>query len=287
MTISPGDPLRLLTWQYFGGELRRLREAAGLTQAELAAQVYVSASYIAQFEAGRRKPNEDVARRLDDALRTGGSFWRIVHKLIEDQGPFPPFALPFFEMEREATSCWAFEDTRVPGILQTRDYAEAILRAYRPFAAPDDDEITKLLDARMERKSLLRGPSALKLWVVVHEAALRTPVGGANVMRDQVQHLLDLIGANQVVLQVLPFAAGADCAVVSSFMLFRFESTPPVLYTEALSSSIVRDETATVDHAFEVYAQLRSAALSPTTSLEVLQLLTQGTPHDADPFHAA
>ncbi|MDT0411680.1 MULTISPECIES: helix-turn-helix transcriptional regulator [unclassified Streptomyces] len=279
--VSPGDPLRLLTWQYFGEELRRLREAAGLTQADLAELVFVSASYIAQFEAGRRKPMEDVAKRLDQALKTNGTFWRIIQKLIKDQGPFPPFALPFFEMEREAVAVNAFEATRVPGILQTRRYADAIFRASRPFAPADDPEIEELIKARVQRAALLSGPKALQLWVVIHETALHTPVGGPDVLREQLRHLADCVLTKKAVIQVLPFTAGAIGASVNPFALFRFEDTPPVLYTEALSNSIVRDEPETVEYAFEVYAGLRSAALSPETSLELISSLTQGTQADA------
>ncbi|MFJ4436050.1 Scr1 family TA system antitoxin-like transcriptional regulator [Streptomyces sp. NPDC088923] len=283
MTISPGDPLRLLTWQYFGEELRRLREAAGLTQAELAAQVYVSASYIAQFEAGRRKPNEDVAKRLDDALKTGGTFWRFVKKLIEDQPVFAPHVLSFLELEREAVACYVFESNRVPGILQTRRYAEALFRAYRPHAPVDDDEIAELIESRTKRGARLGAPHHMQLWTVIHESALRTPVGGPDTMHEQLLHLVDQVHSKRAVVQVLPFSAGATGVMLDSFTLLRFADLPPVLHTEALYNGIMRDEASVLDGAFEVYAQLRSAALSPSASLELIESLSQGNPDSAPP----
>ncbi|MEU6439988.1 helix-turn-helix transcriptional regulator [Streptomyces sp. NPDC047046] len=277
MYISPNDPLRLLIWQHFGAELRRMRESAGLTQAELASLVFVSASYIAQFEAGRRKPMTDVARRLDEALKSDGTLLRIVTKLVTPEIAEPSFILPYLEMEREAISCHVYESVRLPGILQTRQYAEAIFRAYRPHAPAADEEITELTDTRVRRRDLLSPPSNLRLWVVLHEAALHAPVGGPKTMHEQLLDLIDVIQSHRVVLQVLPFSAGEVGVMLSPFSLLRFEDLPSVLHTEALGNGILRDEAELTEHAYEVFAQLRGAALSPSASLEYLQSLAQGS----------
>ncbi|MET8554995.1 helix-turn-helix transcriptional regulator [Streptomyces sp. NPDC004959] len=281
MAISPGDPLRLLTWQYFGEELRRLREGSGLTQAELAALVYVSASYIAQFEAGRRKPKADVADRLDEVLKTGGTFSRFVQKLITNQPVFAPHVMSFLDLEQEAEGAYVYESNRIPGILQTRRYAEALFHAYRPYATNDDEEIADLTERRMERGDLLGPPHHLRLWAVLQETALRVPVGGAEAMHEQLLHLIDQIHSKRAVIQVLPISVGATSVMLDSFTILRFRDLPPVLHTEALCNGITRDEGEVLEEAFEVYAQLRSAALSPDASLEYIESLTQGSPDSA------
>lgn len=283
MAISPGDPLRLLTWQYFGEELRRLREEAGLTQAELAARVYVSASYIAQFEAGRRKPKADVANRLDEVLRTGGTFKRYVQKLITNQPAFAPHVMSFLDLEQEAEAAYVYESNRIPGILQTRRYAEALFHAYRPFATNDDEEIAELTETRIKRGELLGEPHNMRFWAVLQETALRVPVGGPEAMHEQLLHLVDQIHSKRAVIQVLPISAGATSVMLDSFTLLRFKDMPTVLHTEALCNGITRDEVEVLDEAFEVYAQLRSTALSPDASLRFIENLIQGNPDSAPP----
>jgi transcriptional regulator with XRE-family HTH domain len=253
-----------------------MRETAGLTQSELAALVFVSASYIAQFEAGRRKPMADIAKRLDESLKSDGALLRIVEKLVTSKIDEPSFILPFLEREREAISCHAYESVRLPGILQTRQYAEALFRAYRPHAPADDKEIAELIDLRVRRRDLLGPPNNLRLWVVLHEAALHAVVGSPTIMQEQLLDLLDMIRSRRVVLQVLPFSSGEVGVMLSPFCLLRFADLPSILQTESLGNGILRDEPELTEHAFEVFAQLRSSALSPSASLEFLQSLAQG-----------
>ncbi|NED92098.1 hypothetical protein G3I76_70070 [Streptomyces sp. SID11233] len=102
-------------------------------------------------------------------------------------------------------------------------------------------------------------------------------------MREQLLHLVDQIHSKRAVIQVLPIAAGATSVMLDSFTLLRFKDMPTVLHTEALCNGVTRDEVEVVDEAFEVYAQLRSTALSPDASLQFIESLTQGNPDSAPP----
>ncbi|MEV0845892.1 helix-turn-helix transcriptional regulator [Streptomyces sp. NPDC049954] len=263
------EEFKILTWEYFGEELKRARMAAGLTQSELAARVYVSASYIAQFEIGQRKPQLDVAERIDAVLETGGTFRRMVRKLIHTRQGLADHFLPMHEAEPLATAIYEFQDLRIPGLLQTSAYAYAITRAMYPLA--EDVFVNSLVEARMKRARILADTTRPKYWLILHEAALLTPVGGRAAMREQLEYVLSRARRHEVAVQVLPFAAGAPGVMIGPIRLMEFEDTPSVLYTEALSSSAMLDDSHVYRKAQEVYAQLRTAALPLAASMHMLE----------------
>jgi transcriptional regulator with XRE-family HTH domain len=125
---------RQAIWEFFGAELRRRREEAGLSQVELGARVYVSGAYIGQFEAALRKAQLDIAQRIDQELQTDGIFERLCLKLINDKRYADYFA-EVVELERPATKICEFAPTVLPGLLQTAAYAAAVTIAANPSAA--------------------------------------------------------------------------------------------------------------------------------------------------------
>ncbi len=258
---------RQAAWEFFGTELKRRREDAAITQVELGARVFVSGGYIGQFEQAIRKPQLDVAQRIDGVLQTDGIFERLCRKLIDDPRYADYFA-GVVELERLATAVHDFEPTVIPGLLQVPAYTRALTLATHPFAA--QEFIEDRVAARMERSRILKADTRPVYWVVMHETVLRVPVGGPTVTAEALEHMATLADERKVLLQVLPFAAGAP-ANSGSLRLMDFEDAPPAAYTETSFSGSLLDDPAVVRRARQAYDLIRGAALSPKASLGLVR----------------
>ncbi|MFJ8191697.1 helix-turn-helix domain-containing protein [Streptomyces sp. NPDC096094] len=259
---------RQAAWEFFGTELKRRREDAGITQVDLGARVFVSGGYIGQFEQAIRKPQLDVAQRIDEALQTDGIFERLCRKLIDDPRYADYFA-HVVELERLATLICEFAPTVVPGLLQTRQYARAVTIAANPFKT--DSYVDEIVTARLERSMILNDATRTEYWVALHENVLRVPVDGPQAMAAQLDHIARLIRERTAVVTVLPYSAGAHAAMGGMLKLMGFEDAPPVAYTETEYSGTLIDDPAVVTHAQRTYDLLRVAALSPEASLALIE----------------
>jgi transcriptional regulator with XRE-family HTH domain len=258
---------RQAAWEFFGAELKRRREDAGLTQVELGARVFVSGAYIGQFEQAIRKPQLDIAQRIDEVLQTDGIFERLCRKLIDDRRYADYFA-GVVELEGSATMIGDFEPTVVPGLLQTPAYARALVLATHPFAT--EDFVEDRVAARVERAKILKDATRPEYWAIVHETVLRVPVGGAQVTAEALEHLAALAHERKVLFQVYPFTAGAP-ANNGSLRLMDFDEAPPVAYTETSFSGTLIDNPAVVKRAQRAYDLLKGAALPPKASLALVE----------------
>lgn len=259
---------RQAAWEFFGTELKRRREDAGFTQVELGARVFVSGGYIGQFEQAIRKPQLDVAQRIDQLLQSGGFFERMWRKLIDDKRYADYFA-EVVELERTATKIAEFAPTLVPGLLQTAAYTRAVTLASNPFAT--DAHIEEKVTARMERAQILDDATRPVYWVILHEQVLRIPVGSGSLMAHQLDHIAALVRQKKMLVQVLPTSAGAYPLMGRMVRLFEFEDAPPTAYTEAVYSGNLLDNPALVKRAQAAYDLLRAAALSPEASLPLIE----------------
>ncbi|WP_330304455.1 MULTISPECIES: helix-turn-helix transcriptional regulator [unclassified Streptomyces] len=259
---------RQAAWEFFGTELKRRREDAGFTQVELGARVFVSGGYIGQFEQAIRKPQLDVAQRIDQLLQSGGFFERMWRKLIDDKRYADYFA-EVVELERTATKIAEFAPTLVPGLLQTAAYTRAVTLASNPFAT--DAHIEEKVTARMERAQILDDATRPVYWVILHEQVLRIPVGSRALMAQQLEHIAELVRQKKMLVQVLPTSAGAYPLMGRMARLFEFEDAPPTAYTEAVYSGNLLDDPALVKRVQGAYDLLRAAALSPEASLALLE----------------
>ncbi|WP_327395431.1 helix-turn-helix domain-containing protein [Streptomyces phaeochromogenes] len=259
---------RQAAWEFFGTELKGRREDAGLTQADLGHRVFVSGGYIGQFEQAIRKPQLDVAKRIDEVLQTDGFFERLWRKLIKDQ-PYTEYFAHVVELERLATEICEYAPTVVPGLLQTREYAQAVFLAGNPLAA--DEYIEELLKGRMARTRLLKDATRPVYWVVLHETVLRVQVGGPAVMAHQLDHIAALVRERKALVQVLPFTTGAHPAMGKMMKLMGFEDAPPTVYTEGVFSGSLLDEPAVVRRTQSSYDLIRAAALSSEASLALIE----------------
>ncbi|MFE0179070.1 helix-turn-helix domain-containing protein [Streptomyces sp. NPDC059002] len=263
---------RQAAWEFFGAELKRRREDAGLSQSALGVRVFVSGGYVGQFEQAIRRPQLDVAQRIDEVLQTGGFFERLWRKLIKEQ-PFTEYFAHVAELERLATEICEFEPALVPGLLQTPGYARALYEASNPFAT--DEYIEEQLRARMDRAQLLKDATRPVYWAILHETALCVPVGGPDIMAAQLDHLSAMARERKVLLQVLPFAAGAHTRMGKMMKLMEFEDAPPTVYTEGVSSGTLLDEPTVVKRVRASYDLLRAVALSPEASLALIDSVSE------------
>ncbi|MFJ1603888.1 helix-turn-helix domain-containing protein [Streptomyces sp. NPDC088253] len=259
---------RQAAWEFFGAELKRRREDAGFTQVELGARVFVSGGYIGQFEQAIRKPQLDVAQRIDALLQTDGFFERTWQKLIDDKRYADYFA-EVVELERTATRICEFAPTLVPGLLQTAEYAGAVTLATNPFVT--EEHVEEKVTARLERARVLADATRPEYWVVLHENALRVPVGGPAAMAEQLGHIATMVREHKAVAQVVPYDAGAHTAMGGMLALMEFEDAPPTAYTETSFSGTLMDDPAVVKRAQRAYDLLRAVALSPEATLALVE----------------
>ncbi len=182
---------------YYGYELRRLREAAGLKQAQLGSIIFCTGSLIGMVENGRRVPTRDFSERVDAALDTGGHFSRLVGLVL--RSVLPTWFQAYAEMEARAAYISTFQAQLVYGLLQTEEYARAVL------GVRSEGELDAKVAARMERQRVLDRENPPLMWVVLSEAVLHQEIGGREVMRGQLAHLLGLRGREWVRVQILPF----------------------------------------------------------------------------------
>ncbi|MCP3756194.1 helix-turn-helix transcriptional regulator [Streptomyces sp. TBY4] len=247
---------------YYAYELCRLREAAGLKQQQLGDIIYCTGSLIGMIENRKRVPTRDFSERLDAALGTDGHFSRLVGLVLRSQ--LPHWFQAYAEMEARAAFISTYQAQLVYGLLQTPRYARAVLATGLP------DDLDDLVAARLERQRLLDRVRPPMAWVVLDEAALYRPIGGRDVMREQLDHLLSFRGRRWVRIQVLPFSAGEHASLIGSFTAMRFDGDPDIVYSEDLISGRMTANPDTVKEAALRYAHLQAAALSVEESAALI-----------------
>ncbi|MFJ2828804.1 helix-turn-helix domain-containing protein [Streptomyces sp. NPDC087263] len=247
---------------YFGFELRRRREAAGMKQGELGSVIFCTGSLIGQIETAHKVPTRDFAERVDAALMTDGAFSRLIGLVLRSQ--LPHWFQQYAEMEARATYISTYQAQMVYGLLQTEEYARAVLATGMPR------KLDELVAARMERQRILARERPPLAWVVLDEAALHRPIGGREVMRKQLAHLLSFVDRRWVRIQVLPYEAGEHASLIGSFTGMRFEDDPDIVYTEDLISGHMTANPETVREAALRYAHLQAAALSVEDSAALI-----------------
>lgn len=247
---------------YYGWELRRQREANGLRQGQLGEIIFCTGSLIGQIETTKKVPTRDFSERLDAALGTDGVFSRLVGLVLRSQ--LPTWFQPYAEMEARATYISTYQAQLVYGLLQTEEYARAVLATGMPA------DLEGLLAARMERQRILEREQPPLAWAILDEAVLHRPIGGPAVMRNQLARLLEFTRHRWMRIQVLPFSAGEHSSLAGSFTAMRFEDDPDIIYTEDLISGHMTANPETIREAARRYAHLQAAALSVEDSAALI-----------------
>ena len=271
-----------------GTQLRRLREAAGVSPDQAAYEIRASRSKISRLETGRvGLKNRDVKDLL---ILYGVTDERVLAKFLSLVGQsntpdwwtkysdiLPDWFETYLGLESAAATIRSFEIQFVHGLLQTEDYARAVTRLGRKTAPAD--EIERRVALRLSRQNLLTRPTPPRIWSVMDEAVLRRPVGGAAVMRGQFRRLIEIAAYPHVTLQVIPFSRGGHAAESGSFTVLRFEERdlPDVVYTEQLTGAIYLDQRSDVEHYLEVVDVLSGEALTPDDSTRFIEQIARET----------
>lgn len=249
-----------------GGHLRQLRERAGITTEQAATAIRGSHSKISRMEHGRVGfKDRDIADLLTlYGVTIGGEREALLKLAREANTPgwwqgysdiLPHWLEPYFGLEAAASFIRNYELQFVPGLLQTEHYARSLIRLGN---APAEDDVVRRVEARLSRQQILLRESPPRLWAVMDEGALRRPIGGRTVMRDQVRHLIEMCDHPFVTLQILPFHSGAHPAMGGPFTILRFSEPDlrDVVYIEQLTSALYLDKPTEVDAYLEVMEQL-------------------------------
>jgi transcriptional regulator with XRE-family HTH domain len=264
-----------------GAQLRRLRTEKGLSREEAGEAIRASEWKIHRLENGQVGFKErdmvdllglygvtdpaDVADFVILAREANAPGWWQHYGDI-----LPQWFRAYVDLESVARLIRTYEGQFIPGLLQTEDYMRAVIVGAR--LDDSSDEVDRRIRLRLARQTLLTRQGAPRLWAVVDEAALRRPVGGRNVMRGQLEHLIDATKLPNVTLQVLPFGAGAHPAMVGAFSVLRFadRELPDVVYVEHLTSALYLNKRDEVDQYLHVMESISVGAAAPDQTVELL-----------------
>lgn len=254
--------------QGYGGGLPRIlkfvRLQRGLTQDQLAERLSVSASLIAKFETNRLTPKPDTARHLDAVLGTDDLFQGLADEARSWVGE-PAWMRPWLELERQAAMIRCFELVAVPGLLQTEDYARAILSD----AGTRVTDVEEAVNVRMGRSAVLEGKPPCRLVAIVDEMVLRRPVGSPKVMADQCHAIVQACQRRNVDVAVVPATVGAYPGLNGPLAVASVNGRAIGFVDEVLGGRVV-DDPEMVLALEEVWEGIRGYALPGRPSLELI-----------------
>jgi transcriptional regulator with XRE-family HTH domain len=266
----------------FVDEMKAAREQRGWSQAELGKQAGYSESLIAMVEGFHRMPTLELAKALDRAFKTPGfsenpagtpgTFGRLERRLRNL--PFPAAFRSFAPYEAEAAALRMFEHSLVPGLLQTPQYARAVLET-KPNSS--DDMIDGYVSARLTRQGVLTrdDPSGPMVYALVDEGALRRPVAPPAVMHDQLGHLVELSGQPNVTIQVVPYDARGHSGLLGAFVIADRPDVASIVFIEDVTGGRVSEDAATVAEVALRFDALRSEALPKRASRTFMESVAE------------
>jgi transcriptional regulator with XRE-family HTH domain len=268
-----------------GAQLRRLRTEAGLSRDEAGEAIRASEWKIHRLENGQVgfkdrdigdllrlygvTDPDDIAGFLQFAREANApGWWQQYGDLV------PQWFKAYVDLESAATLIRTYEGQLVPGLLQTEDYMRAVIGAHLD---EPPEEAERRVALRMARQTLLTRPDRPRLWAVIDEAALRRPVGSPEAMRGQLERLIAATKLVNVVLQILPFRAGAHPGMVGAFSILRFADgeLPDVVYVEHLTSAQYLDRRDDVNRYLHVMDRISMRAAPPDKTMDILHKILQ------------
>lgn len=262
MSLRSDPPAALAA---FAEELRAHRTQAGMSRDGLAATVNYSSSLIAMIETGRRSPSRKLAELLDVVFGLPGTFARLEKRLRDV--PFPASFRPFVVHEAEATTLRWYEHALVPGLLQTEDYARAVL-CTRPNTS--DDQLEDLVAARMQRQHVLAREEPPLLRALVDEAVLYREAGIPGIMNGQLRHLASLSRRPNITIQIVPYRAGPHSGLLGSFVIAELDDSPRIAYLETAAEGETVEDPSVLARLAVTFDSLQSKALPEVASRDLI-----------------
>lgn len=264
----PIDPTQSVS-SWFAAEVRRYREKAGWSQAELAARLYCSEQKVGHLETGYRAPADiDICKALDRVFDLDGHFTGMYPLIRREQ--LPDVFWKFLEAESEATAIKIYETQVIPGLLQTEAYAREISLAAHAKLTPEDRVAT-----RMERQRMLEGKNPPRLWILLDAPVLRRMVGGPEVMKEQYEHLLMMAERPNIVIQVIPDDTHVHAGLGGSFQVFTLRDGVDVGWSEAPGIGWFFDQPDAVRDLAVRFDLIRASALPVEATLDLIRRLLE------------
>ena len=261
-----------------GAELRRLREGAGVTIDVVADRLGCSTSKVSRIETGHTSATPRDVKAMLDVYGVGATESDELVEISREarqKGWWHPYSTvlvgAYVGLEAAARSISTYEQQVIPGLLQSEEYAIAMIRAARL------SEIDRRVHVRMARQSLLIQDDPIDLRVVLDEAVLSRPVGGEDVMRVQLLRLIEAIELPNVSLQVLPFAAGAHAGMDGTFSILDFPEAedPAVVYAENATGGLFLEKSEEIDKYRRIFDSIQATALTPEESRKMIEVLVE------------
>ncbi|HUY51705.1 MAG TPA: helix-turn-helix transcriptional regulator [Streptosporangiaceae bacterium] len=261
-------------------ELRRLRDAAGLTQEEVSERTGKDRSTLYRLESAQQRPQRSTLIQLLDLYGASPDRRAELLGLLREAGQrgwmqphrsdLPDIYSDYISFESEARSVSNYESLFIPGLLQTEDYARAVIRGTLPHATTE--QVETRVTARMERQALLVGDNSLQLWAIMDEAAVRRVVGGPTVMREQLARLREAAALPHVTVQIIPYAAGAHPGMPGSFIVLEFPdpADQSLVYIDSMAGDLFLEDDLEIRPYILMFEHLRAAAMRPDESLTLL-----------------
>jgi transcriptional regulator with XRE-family HTH domain len=256
----------------FGAMLRFYRTQAGLSQTDLGARLHFSGDLVSKIEAGHRIASEEFAAACDGLpnLGTGGALAELrglMKEAIRNRA-LPGWFVDWPRKEALARSLRWFEVVSVPGLLQTEEYARAVLRTQ---VMATEEQVEDMVRARMERQSILAREHPPMFWVLIDECVLRRPVGGGEVMAGQLGRLAEVARQPNIVLQAIPLAAGAHQGMSGNFVIADFAQGPPAVYQDTAVRGQITEDPDDIAKLTVMWETLKAEALSRSASQELIE----------------
>ena len=276
----PEEPSPTFRRRLLARELRKLRNERGLTNAQVADGMDVRQPWISRIETGVRGIQvKDLKRLLDLYGVEPGDYRDKLVSLAREarqrgwwhayRDVLPPRYAEYIGLETEADEICNFEPLSVPGLLQTEDYARAMIAG--GLGEMTESEVERRVEVRVARQSIMTKSPPPRLWFIIDEAALRREVGGGPVMRAQLLHILDQAKLPRVKVQVLPLTAGAHPGTAGSFAVIRFaQATDPVPYIETIAGDLYLERPEEIKTCSLAWSFLTAKAIGPDESLALI-----------------
>ncbi|WP_256513747.1 helix-turn-helix domain-containing protein [Actinoallomurus soli] len=274
----PAHPRPTVRLRRLAGSLSRLRTARGLSREDVAEATGINKATLYRIEKAKVRPQTRTLAAMLTLYGVDLDEQRALTKLLKDS-PQPGWwqaytdELPeeystYIEFEDEARSVWNYESLYIPGLLQTEEYARAVIPGGMPSLSRE--EVDRRVQVRMERQAILDRDPTFHLWAICDEAAIHRAVGGPTVMRDQLVHLVSVMERPNVTLQVVPFATGAHPGMPGSFVVLQFPGDPSVVYIDSMAGNLFLEEETDVRRYTGLYEHLRAVAISPGATRQLL-----------------
>lgn len=257
-------------WVSFRSEMKRLRSQSGFTQVRLGKSTQISSSLLSAIETGTRAPKRSHAEILDKAFSTGGSLLRLWLD-INDSLEVPDWWRNIGLLERGAVEISEYHMTMIPGLLQTPEYARTAMSLGRRW--DPGSVINRDVDARAARFSQLK--EGICLWFVVDEYALTRMVGSAQIMSAQLEHILRLVEADKIRMQVIGQPAPNHPGMSGPVRILDFEDRSPVALVEHLVGEEVIQGPDPVRKCRSLFGSLQAEAFSPTSSAKMVRQIRE------------